>query len=226
MCAGQERLAGTKVLASSAISPEVLSFHGSGAAANRSRVRYILDYLASRGMSSLCFDFSGHGESTGRIEQGTLATRRKEAEAAAELLNPGVSPVLIGTSMGGYIAALLAPVIQPRSLILFCPAAYSAETMHLRFDENFTSITRRPGAYINSPAFQGLRSYRGKLLIVAGGKDAIIPREVIALYEESAPLTRFKETLWLEESDHKIHSWLADHLPERTAVLEKVLAAA
>jgi uncharacterized protein len=222
----REKLAATKVLAASGAPPEIISFHGTGAAANRSRIRYALEHLASHGLSSLCFDFSGHGQSTGIIEQATLALRRNEAQAMVELLNLQVPPVLIGTSMGSYIAALLAPAIQPRSLILFCPAAYSAGLMDLKFDENFTSTARKPRAYINSPAFEALKSYRGKLLIVAAGKDTIIPKEVIRLYEESAPLAEFRETIWLEESDHKIHSWLADRESERNMVLRKMLAAA
>lgn len=127
--------------------------------------------------------------------------------------------------MGGFIASLLAPAIQARSLILFCPAAYSVETMELNFGESFTSATRKPGAYLNSPAFQALSSYRGKLLIVAAGKDTVIPREVIELYKRSAPLAKSKRTIWLEESDHKIHSWLADHEAERASILREVLAA-
>lgn len=222
---GNESLAATKVFAASDRPPEVIAFHGTGATANRGKIRYVLDYLAGHGLSSLCFDFSGHGNSTGKMEQATLAIRKREAQAAFEFIHPQAPPVLIGTSMGGFIASLLAPAIQPRSLVLFCPAAYSAEAMELNFGESFTSATRKPDAYVNSPAFQALSSYRGKLLIVAAGKDMIIPREVIRLYEASAPLAKSKKTIWLEGSDHKIHSWLADHEAERESILHEVLAA-
>ncbi|MBZ5493595.1 MAG: lysophospholipase [Acidobacteriia bacterium] len=159
------------------------------------------------------------------MEQATLAIRKREAQAVFDFIHPQAPPVLIGTSMGGFIASLLAPAIQPRSLILFCPAAYSAEAMELTFGESFTSAIRKPGAYINSPAFQALSSYRGKLLIVAAGKDMIIPKDVIGLYAASAPLAKSKKTIWLEDSDHKIHSWLADHEAERASILREVLAA-
>ena len=220
-----ERLAATRILMDASQPPQAISFHGTGAAANRGRTRYILNYLAAHGLSSICFDFSGHGESTGKIEQSTLTTRKNEAQAATRLLDSRVPPVFFGTSMGGYIASLLSPEIQPRSLILFCPAAYSAEAMDLKFDENFIAAVRRPRAYLNSPAFKALESYRGKLLIVAAGKDTIIPQEVIHVYHESAPRAQSRKTIWLDDSDHKIHSWLADRKTERNSILREVLAA-
>jgi pimeloyl-ACP methyl ester carboxylesterase len=222
---GKEKLAATRILAAPKMLPEAVSFHGIGAAVNRGRIRYVLDHLAGCGLSSICFDFSGHGESTGTMEQATLAVRKQEAQDALALLNLQIPPILIGTSMGAFIAALLAPTVQPRSLILFCPAAYPTAAMGIGFGENFTAATRKPRAYENSPAFQALSSYRGNLLIVAAGKDTIIPREAIRLYEESAPLAKSRKTVWLEESDHQIHLWLAGHEAERAFVLREVLAA-
>jgi pimeloyl-ACP methyl ester carboxylesterase len=222
---GGEKLAATRIVAGHGHAPQVLSFHGTGAAANRKRIRYLLDYLACHGVSSICFDFSGHGESSGKMEQATLTIRKNEARAAARFLDARVPPVLIGTSMGGYIASLLSPEIQPRSLILFCPAAYSSEVMELKFNGSFSAAVRRPGAYLNSPVFKALESYSGKLLIVAAGQDAIIPREVVRLYQKSAPRAQTR-VLWLGNSDHKIHSWLADREGERNSVLQEALAAA
>jgi alpha-beta hydrolase superfamily lysophospholipase len=222
---GKQKLAATRFLATPDKLPEIISFHGTGATANRGRIRYLLNHLADHGFSSLCFDFCGHGQSTGTMEQATLSVRKQEAQAATALLNPQVPPVLIGTSMGAFIAALLAPLVQPRSLIFFCPAAYPASAMDLGFDENFAAVARKPGAYENSPAFHALASYRGNLLIVAAGKDTIVPKEVIRLYEESAPLAKSRKTIWMEESDHKIHSWLVDRKAEKALVLREVLTA-
>lgn len=224
--AGKETLAATRICSISGRQPHVITFHGTGPTASHAGTRYILDYLARNGLSSLCFDFSGHGKSTGDMQQATLSVRKQEGHAAAAFLDPQASPVIIGTSMGGYIAALLAPVLNPQSLILFCPAAYPDEAMELKFGENFAAIAKRPGAYLHSPAFHALKSYRGKLLIIAAGKDELIPKEVPGLYAESAPLAGTKKLLWMDDSDHKIHTWLTLHPPERQSVLSEVLAAA
>jgi uncharacterized protein len=223
---GAERLAATRIYAASGQAPSVISFHGHGTAngVTRACIRYLLDYLAEHGVSSACFDFSGHGESTGKLEQASLNVRKQEGQAAATTLGRQGSLAIIGTSMGGHTAALLTPLIEPRSLILFCPAAYPEDAMELKFDENFTAVARRPGAYVNSPVFQALSTFKGHLLIFAAGKDALIAKEVIDLYAESAPLAKSKKVIWLEESDHRVHVWLEQHEEERAHVLREVLA--
>ena len=64
--------------------------------------------------------------------------------------------------------------------------------MDLKFGKKFYSVARRPGAYIGSPAFQALANFRGNLLIIGGRKDTVIPKEVIEMYFECAPLTKFR----------------------------------
>jgi fermentation-respiration switch protein FrsA (DUF1100 family) len=221
-----ERLMATKVYASSEEAPNVISFHGTGSTASRGSIRYILDYLAGHGISSLCFDFSGHGESTGKLEQSTLSVRKKEAEAATKLLSTTVPPVIIGTSMGAYLAALVTTTIEPRALILFCPAAYPEDVMHVKFGESFTALVRRPAAYANSPAFRALNSFKGTLLIVGAKRDAVIPPGVIDLYADSALLARDKKVIWVEQADHKIHTWLQRHEEQKATIQRDVLAAA
>ena len=64
-----------------------------------------------RGLSMLRFDYSGTGSSSGRFEEGTLALWLEEALALVDRLTSGPL-VLIGSSMGGWIAlhvALLRP---------------------------------------------------------------------------------------------------------------------
>jgi pimeloyl-ACP methyl ester carboxylesterase len=192
--------------------------------ANRRHILYLLEYLAGYGISSACFDFSGHGESTGSIEKATLNSRKEEGLAAAKLLGGSEPLTIIGSSMGGHIAALVAPQLPACSLILFCPAAYPAEAADWEFNDDFWAFARRPGTWVSSPSFKALSSYRGNLLIVTAGRDALIPPDVSVRYAESAAHTRFKKVLRIEESDHKIHAWLQDHPQEKEVVLREVLA--
>jgi pimeloyl-ACP methyl ester carboxylesterase len=223
---GTETLAATKIFAESGNAPSVVYCHGFGATATRSHIRYLLEYIAGYGVSSVCFDFSGNGQSTGKLEKATLALRTQEAVAAAKFLARPDSLTIIGTSMGGHIASLVTSEISVRSLILFCPAAYPAEVADCEFNEAFIALTKRPGAYVDSPAFKVLNTYKGNLLIVAAGQDMVIPKEVPALYADSAPLARSKKLVWVKECDHKIHPWLQQHERERTSVLREVLAVA
>ena len=65
------------------------------------------------GVASLRLDYSGHGRSDGRFEDGSLAVWRDDAMAVIDALAPG--PVmLVGSSMGGWIALLLAQALGKR----------------------------------------------------------------------------------------------------------------
>ncbi len=59
------------------------------------------------GRAYLRFDYSGHGASDGRFEDGTISAWLGDALAAIDSLTKGPL-VLVGSSMGGWIAALAA----------------------------------------------------------------------------------------------------------------------
>jgi len=64
-------------------------------------------HCAKRGQSLLRFDYSGHGASDGRFEDGTISHWLEDSLAAIRAEAPG-RLVLTGSSMGGYIALLVA----------------------------------------------------------------------------------------------------------------------
>jgi pimeloyl-ACP methyl ester carboxylesterase len=103
--ASEHRLAVTRVGPSPAVEPTVLTLHGLGTTATRHTVRYVLDDLARCGLAALCFEFSGNGDSTGRLDESSLRRRRDELLAVAALLDPQVRPVLVGSSLGAHLAA-------------------------------------------------------------------------------------------------------------------------
>ena len=63
-------------------------------------------FAASRGLAMTRFDYSGHGRSGGRFEDGTISRWLEEAEAAFATTEG--RQVVIGSSMGGWLALLLA----------------------------------------------------------------------------------------------------------------------
>ena len=200
---GSETLAATRILAEPGATPTVISFHGTGPTAHQGTIRYVLDHLATHGISSACFDFSGHGGSTGQAEAVNLEVRTREALEAATFLCPPSPAAIIGTSMGGYLAAVLSPRLQARTLVLFAPAAYSWD-----------------GA--ESPAFAALRTFSGKLLIIAGRNDE--GAEMIEGFVRSA-IVATSRLIWLEGCGHRVHPWLREHDHERAMLLAEIAAA-
>src|SRR5213075_2199459 len=75
-----------------------------------------IDHWAGQhGRACIRFDYSGHGESSGRFEDGTIS--RWLEDALAVFTTEARTPhVLIGSSMGGWIALLLVRELRRRPL--------------------------------------------------------------------------------------------------------------
>ncbi len=68
-------------------------------------------FCAARGQAMLRFDYSGHGASGGRFEDGTIGSWTDDALARDRPADRGPL-ILVGSSMGGWIA-LLAALARP-----------------------------------------------------------------------------------------------------------------
>lgn len=92
-----------------------------------------LDALgAERGLAVTRFDYSGHGQSGGRFDDGTISRWLEEAEAV--LATTHGPQIVCGSSMGGWLALLLARRQlrqgQPlRGLVLIAPATDATATL-------------------------------------------------------------------------------------------------
>jgi pimeloyl-ACP methyl ester carboxylesterase len=106
-----------------------------------------LDAWAEKaGRSCIRFDYSGHGRAGGRFEDGTISRWLEEAEAVLDAFAEGPQ-IVIGSSMGGWIALLLAKRLRERGhpgrltgMILIAPAVDM--TKALMWD-HFDEATRR-----------------------------------------------------------------------------------
>lgn len=72
-----------------------------------SKAIFLRDHCAARGQAFLRLDYSGHGESDGRFEDGTIGQWADDALALFDALTEGPQ-ILVGSSMGGWIALLIA----------------------------------------------------------------------------------------------------------------------
>jgi pimeloyl-ACP methyl ester carboxylesterase len=106
-----------------------------------------LDAFAEmRGLAMLRFDYSGTGSSGGRFEDGTLELWLDEALAVADQLSDGPL-ILIGSSMGGWIALHLAQRRPERvkALVGIAAAPDFTEWGAERNRDYLTSIFRESG---------------------------------------------------------------------------------
>ncbi len=87
------------------------------------KVTVLEAWAKQQGHGFLAFDYSGHGVSDGAFEDGTVSAWREDALAAIEGLTSG-KLVLVGSSMGGWMALLSALALKPRvaGMVLIAPA--------------------------------------------------------------------------------------------------------
>lgn len=70
-------------------------------------------WAQAQGRAYLRFDYSGHGESSGTFEEGCIGDWHEDTVAAVDALTEG-PVVVVGSSMGGWQALLLARVMPDR----------------------------------------------------------------------------------------------------------------
>jgi pimeloyl-ACP methyl ester carboxylesterase len=72
-----------------------------------SKALHLQAWAEATGRAFLRFDYSGHGQSRGAFADGSIGDWRDDAAAVIAMLTEGPQ-VLVGSSMGGWIALLLA----------------------------------------------------------------------------------------------------------------------
>ncbi len=88
-------------------SPTVVFLPGFRSDMNGDKAAALATYCAGRGQAMLRFDYSGHGASGGAFEDGTIGRWADDALAVIDQLADGPL-LLVGSSMGGWIALLAA----------------------------------------------------------------------------------------------------------------------
>ncbi|WP_170402154.1 alpha/beta hydrolase [Ruegeria arenilitoris] len=74
---------------------------------------HLEDWARARGQAYLRFDYSGHGESSGQFEEGCIGDWHEDTAAAVSALTEGPL-IVVGSSMGGWQALLLARAMPER----------------------------------------------------------------------------------------------------------------
>lgn len=118
-----------------------------------SKAEYVEAWARERGVSSLRFDYSGHGESEGNFRDGTISAWARDAQSAIAACTKGPQ-ILVGSSMGGWIAMLQA-LHHPETvagLVLIAPAPdFTESLMWATMDPVTRAVLERDG-YIETPS--------------------------------------------------------------------------
>ncbi len=220
--AGKETLACSVDRADRGKPPAVISLHGAGPS-NRAHARYLSSAFTDRGLGVARFDFSGQGESSGRMEESSLAKRRDESIAVMRhLAMDETNLTVVGTSMGGYVASVLAGEFRAKNLILFCPAAYDVTAWDVPFGGGFTGILRRDLSLLKSDIGELLRPFEGNSLLVLAERDEVIPDLIAGWYKDALGTAENRRTFVIPGCPHPIHRWVADKEALQLRIREEV----
>jgi pimeloyl-ACP methyl ester carboxylesterase len=183
-------------------------------------------FAGAAGRRFIRFDYFGHGRSSGRFRDGVVGRWIADARAVAEALCPAPM-ILIGSSMGAWIAAHLALALkdQVSGLLLLAPALDFTErllrpslTAEAALAIERDGVWRRPSPY-DPQGYEITRALleegRAHLLlpgpipitapvrIVQGGRDRDVPWRY-ALETAFALTSEDVETVVIKEGDHRL----------------------
>ncbi|MFE1252062.1 alpha/beta fold hydrolase [Streptomyces sp. NPDC058766] len=203
--------------------------HGAGNG-GKERLVPLLEEFAARGCRALAFDFSGHGDSTGRLRELSLRRRFGQAVSVIDAHARVDSPlVLVGFSMSGQTVADLLRHYGDRvaALGLCAPAVYTGEAWDVPFgngDGRFSELIRRPGGWRDSPALDVLAAYEGRAVLAVPDTDEVIPPAVTeAVSQALARRAQFTHRE-LPGAGHRLALWFRDRPEDRGEFATAVLA--
>jgi pimeloyl-ACP methyl ester carboxylesterase len=164
---GAERRA-IAVRAQSGAAPGLLWLGGYKSDMKGTKAQALADWAVREGRACVRFDYSGHGESEGAFTDGTIGRWLAESLAVFDACCRGPQ-LLVGSSMGGWIALLLVGALRRRGqtgpaslagLVLIAPAVdFTEELMWKRFTPEIKreledkGIWARPSQYSTEPYF-------------------------------------------------------------------------
>ena len=153
------------------------------------------EWAQRTGRAFLRFDYLGHGQSSGRFEDGTIGRWLDDSLTAIDTLTAGPL-VLVGSSMGGWLSLLVARVRPGRlaGLVLIAAAPDFTERMLLKglSAEDRIALERdgrleRPSQYSPEPSvftWKLIEEGRNHLLL---DKKLALPCRVRLLHGQSDP---------------------------------------
>src|SRR6056297_1504490 len=138
-------------------------------------------WAQTTGRAFLRFDYSGHGQSSGAFTDGCIGDWAEDAMAAITALTDGPQ-VLVGSSMGGWIALLCARAMPERLAGLVTIAAapdFTEDSMWAGFDDAQRKALEETGQ-VELPSDYG-EPYIITRKLIEDGRDHLVLRAPLAL---------------------------------------------
>jgi pimeloyl-ACP methyl ester carboxylesterase len=220
--------------------PTIVFLPGFHSDMSGSKALSVLDFCRATGQAMLRLDYSGHGESGGAFEDGCIGQWTEEARAIIEHRLDGPM-ILVGSSMGGWIALLLTRAFGARvaALVGIAAAPDFTETLMWQSMAPIEQKVLMEAGKISVPSEYGtplvitrhlIEDGRAHLVLgepialdapvrlLQGQRDPDVPWET-ALKLASCLTTEDVQVILLKDGDHRLSR------PGDLALLNRTLAA-
>ena len=147
-----------------------------------SKALYLEDWAVRRKRDFLRFDYSGHGQSSGEFTDGCIGDWFEDAVAIISALTQGPQ-ILVGSSMGGWIALLLARHMPEKVAGLVTIAAapdFTEDGMWATFDDDQKKALEETGR-VELPSDYSDDPYVITRRLIEEGRDRLVLRDPLNL---------------------------------------------
>ncbi|HET9903267.1 MAG TPA: alpha/beta hydrolase [Xanthobacteraceae bacterium] len=207
------------------------------------KARALDSWAAANGRSCVRFDYSGHGESEGAFTDGTIGRWLEESLAVFARFCTGPQ-VVVGSSMGAWLALLLNRALRERplpsasvaALVLIAPAVdFTEELMWKRFPAKVkrqiekTGVWQRPSAYGDGayPITRALIEEGRNHMMLGGLIEAGCPVRILqGVKDPDVPFAHAMELVTRLAHDDVVMTLVkdGDHRLSRPEDLERLIA--
>ena len=144
------------------------------------KAQVLSEQAQATGGGYIRFDYFGHGESDGQFQDGTISRWREDALAVIDELTDGPL-VLVGSSMGGWLACLAA-IARPdrvKALVLIAPAPdFTEKLMEPELSDEARAAIARDGFWIRPSEYDDGGYAITRELLEDGARWSILPGPV------------------------------------------------
>jgi pimeloyl-ACP methyl ester carboxylesterase len=147
------------------------------------KAQYLDGWCRERGRGFVRFDYRGHGQSSGRLMDGTIGAWRDDALAVLRACTDGPL-VLVGSSMGGWVMVLAALAMPERVRALVGVAAapdFTEDLFWSQLGPAERAALQREGV-LHRPSRYGEPSLPFTWRLVEDGRRHLVLRASIALH--------------------------------------------
>ena len=143
------------------------------------------------GITTIIFDYSGHGESPLNFDDIRPAQHSLEVVTVFDWIKenyPNRKIFVIGSSYGGYLAARLSNFRRMDGLIFRAPAMYDSDDFYNLLADQVSAATqdfRNDRELVNAhPYLRNASEFEGDVLVITHEHDEHIPRVVTDVFKE------------------------------------------